>query len=56
MTLRKAIKNKRVFPSNEAVFKLLYSALNAFRVNGHTDSQLEDSHESTYDKIHCSFR
>lgn len=28
MTLRKVIKNKRVFPSDEAVFKLLYLAIN----------------------------
>ena len=28
MTLRKVIKNKRSFPSNEAVFKLLYLAIN----------------------------
>ena len=27
MTLRKVIKNKRVFPSDEAVFKLLYLAI-----------------------------
>lgn len=28
MTLRKVIKNKRVFPSDESVFKLLYLAIN----------------------------
>jgi len=28
MTLRKVIKNKRVFPNDEAVFKLLYLAIN----------------------------
>ena len=28
MTLRKVIKNKRVFPSDDAVFKLLYLAIN----------------------------
>jgi putative transposase len=27
MTLRKVIKNKRVFPSDESVFKLLYLAI-----------------------------
>ena len=28
MTLRKVIKNKRVFPSDESVYKLLYLAIN----------------------------
>ncbi len=28
MTLRKVIKNKRVFPSDDSVFKILYLALN----------------------------
>ena len=28
MTLRKVIKNKRVFPTDESVFKLLYLAIN----------------------------
>jgi transposase-like protein len=28
MTLRKVIKNKRVFPNDESVFKLLYLAIN----------------------------
>jgi len=28
MTLRKVIKNKRVFPSDDSVFKLLFLAMN----------------------------
>ena len=34
MTLRKIIKNRAMFPSDEAVFKILYLALKTFLKNG----------------------
>jgi putative transposase len=44
MTLRKVMRNKRIFPSNEAAFKLIYLALQNISKNGHCRSEIGNLH------------
>ena len=49
MTIRKVIKNKRVFPSDNSVFKVLFLAIgNIFKKVDYAHSQLESCYESIY--------